>query len=389
MINEKVFPQLGILYVATALRQQGYEDIYVHDGSIEDIPKGYDIYALGATTPQFPQSVKALEHIKTFANGKIPKVIIGGPHATIDPESCIASGFDCVIRGEGETAIVEAIETDKKLIEGSTDLLIHPDRNLLDIKSYKYIIDGELATSVMTTRSCFFHCGFCCKINKRVKVYPAGYVIQEIETLIREYGYKALMFFDDIFIINKERLLKILDHIENYSLKWRCFARADIILRHGEDIAKRMFDAGCREIGMGVESGSDSILKVINKGETTETIAKAIKMLHEVGIRVKGFFIVGLPSESWVTIGETIKFIESVPLSDIDFTLFQPFKGSPIYDKKDTIFKDMIYWDENNLNETWYKGKPNEYISNVWTPELSKTDIVMIRNKLEEKYKKW
>lgn len=386
LIDDKVFPPLGVLYVASALKMQGYEELHVHDGEIEKIPRGFDIYAVSATTPHFLNAKKALNVIRGYANGKTPRVIIGGPHATVDPESCLNAGFDGVVLNDGEVGMSLAAEYRCRIIDAPSDIDIHPDRSLIDLRGYKYLVDGEPATSVMTTKGCPYKCAFCCKVRKNVRIFPASHVIDELRFLKDHYGYKAFMFFDDIFILNKPRLLTILDEIKHWNIKWRCFARADIIVRHGQEIMNRMAEAGCKEIGMGVESGSNKILKIINKGEDVDTLKRAVEIVKKANIRIKGFFIVGLPSESPETIGETVNFIKEVELDELDFTILQPYKKSDIYDNKHLY---DINWDHLDLQKSWYKGTPGEYESQVWTSKLSARDIVYFRDELEKKFKKW
>lgn len=385
LIDDRVFPPLGLLYVAKALNNSGIQDIYVHDGSIKDIPIGYDVYGIGAVTPQFPQAKIALQHIKQSNHRKV-QVIIGGPHPTVDPESCIEAGFDNAIVGPGENAILIAMKNGKKIVEAPIFDEVHPDRKKIDLLSYKYTIDGELATSIMTSRGCSYACAFCCKSTRKVKIFSADFVLEELKWLRSYYGYRAFMFFDDIFILHKQRLLTILDEIKKWNIIWRCFVRGDVVVKHGKETIKRMAETGCREVGIGVESGNDSILKIINKGEKLETIKQAINILKECGIRVKGFFIVGLPSESWDTIANTEKFIQSSNLDDIDFTIFQPYKKSAIYENKELY---DINWNHLDLEKAWYKGSPENYESQVWTKALSREDIVKARITLERKYKKW
>jgi radical SAM superfamily enzyme YgiQ (UPF0313 family) len=150
-----------------------------------------------------------------------------------------------------------------------------------------------------------------------------------------------------------------------------------------------MYESGCREVGMGIESGSDKILRIINKGEDSDTLRKGIRILNEAGIRVKGFLIVGLPSESPETIEETRTFLHTSGLSDVDFSLFTPYKKTMIYDNKS---KFDIQWDELDLNHLWYKGddsKDGGYKSQVWTSKMSKKDIVEARKMLEGEFKHW
>jgi radical SAM superfamily enzyme YgiQ (UPF0313 family) len=383
LIDDKVFPPLGLLYIASALKASGYENVIVHDEAIADIPHGYDLYCISATTPQFPQAVETMKHLRTYRHGKI---VIGGPHASCDPESCLDAGFDSVVLQAGETSIQIVDEYGCRLIDTPYKGFLHPDRDLIDLKKYHYEIDGRPSTSMMTSRGCPYQCGFCCKVNKKVGMYPAEFVKEEIELVHDKYGYNAIMFFDDIFTLDKERALSIFTTLKKNNMAWRGLVRADTMLRHGLDFAKTMHDSGCREVGIGVESGSDKILSIVNKGENVDTIKRGIALLKAAGMRVKGFFIVGLPGESWKTIAETQKFLSESGLDDIDLSIFQPYKKSPIYENRN---KYDIGWDELDLEKSWYKGIPGTYASQVYTSNLSKGDIVKARDKIEHEFKIW
>uniref|UniRef100_A0A6M3L419 Putative radical SAM superfamily protein n=1 Tax=viral metagenome TaxID=1070528 RepID=A0A6M3L419_9ZZZZ len=384
LLDDKVNPPLGVLYVAAAMRLLGYSDIALHDGPIEEIPGGYDVYGLSVTTPQFPSAVEALKHIRGFSHK--PLVIIGGPHATIDVESCIDAGFDSVVMDAGEMGMHLAIEHNLKVVSAPWDTVMAPDRSIINLRDYKYKIDGVPATTVMTTRGCPYQCGFCCKVNKKVKIHPAETVIEELRDLHFNHGYNAFMFFDDIFTLDKKRAETILNEIKDWGIIFRCFLRADIAVRHGIEFLRLMKEAGCREVGLGVESGSDVILKAIHKGETSDEIKDGIALIKKAGIRVKGFIIVGLPFESTTTINETVKFLESADLDDVDLSLYQPYKRTTIFDNRQNY---DIYWDMLDLKASWYKGTPGEYKSNAWTSTMSREELVAARDNLENKFKKW
>lgn len=379
LLDDKVFPDLGLLYVASGLQEAGYRKIIVHDESIETIPEGYDVYGIGCTTPQFESAKQALQHIRK--QNPQAKVFIGGPQATVDPDQCLEAGFSGVVLNAGEDSFPLAIEHDCKVIDVPYKKVLHPNRGLIDLGKYKYQVDGEPATSIMSSRGCPYQCGFCCKINKQVNLFPAEFVKDEIDLLSMCYGYSALMFFDDIFILDKYRALKIMAHLKKHRMKWRCFVRGDIVVRHGIEFVKEMKDAGCVEVGIGVESASDEILQRVNKGETIETIRQAVKMLKNSGIRVKGFFIVGLPGESLETIETTRSFILEEEFDDIDFSIFQPLKKAPIYEHKSRYCD--IDWDEIDLQKSWWKGTPGKYESQVFTPFLTRKDIAQARDMLE------
>lgn len=382
LLDDKVNPPLGVLYVAAALKRK--HEVIVHDGSIKEIPQGFDAYGVSITTPQFPIAVEILKWLRYFENK--PKVIAGGPHATVDPESCIDAGFDSVVMDAGERGLELAIEHNLKVVSAPWDGMLHPDRSLINLHDYRYSIEGVPATTVMTTRGCPYKCGFCCKVNKQVKIYPAEFVLEELRDLHFNHGFNAFMFFDDIFVLNKKRAETILKEIKKWNIIFRCFVRADIALRHGKEFFELMKEAGCREVGLGVESGSDKILRVINKGEGSHEIKAGIKLIRSAGIKVKGFLVVGLPSESKETIQETINFLEETEIDDIDISLYQPYKRTAIFDNRE---KYDVNWDILDLRNSWYKGTPGEYQSNAWTSGLGREELVQAREHIEAKFKKW
>jgi len=355
LIDDKVFPPLGLMAVGTWLKSKGY-DVTLYDGY--NIPVGYERYGIGPVTPEYPYAKMLLKEIKRL--NPSAKVTIGGPHATVSPEECWDDGFDNVF-------------------EGGLDNYSIIDRTLVDIKSYKYFINGILATTVMTSFGCPYECAFCCKTYDKVIMRSAEEVIDEIRYLHNDFGYNALMFFDDIFILNKIRTEKICDCLKEFGITWRCFVRGDLIVRHGLDFVRMMANSDCAEVGIGIESGSDKILRAIQKGETVETIKKAITMLRDCGIRVKGFFIVGLPGEDYDTLAETKAFLDDMSLDDRDITVFQPYSGSSIWKYRDAY---DIQWDNLNYKNMFYKGRPDEYESVVWTSSLTKNDIIKARAEL-------
>jgi radical SAM superfamily enzyme YgiQ (UPF0313 family) len=156
------------------------------------------------------------------------------------------------------------------------------------------------------------------------------------------------------------------------------------VVKHGTELTDAMYQSGCVEVGIGIESGSDRILDLIDKGENTDTIKNGIGMLRKSGIRVKGFFIVGLPGEHRDSINETREFIRDVPLDAADFTLYQPYKGSPIWDNKE---KYDIDWNEAAPGQRFYKGQPGQYTSTVRTSFYTSEQLIILRDYLEREFK--
>ena len=386
LIDERAFPPLGLMAVGAGLKRDGH-DVVIHDGEIEQLPLSYDYYGFGPTSPEYPHAVDSLHRIKE-ANPSA-RVVCGGPHVTLLSEQCVDDGFDCLVVGDGENVASQAFSGSDKIIHAESRPLDEypiPDRTLVDIKSYRFRLHDLPATTVMGSRGCPFQCGFCSKNHNRVRLSSAERMIEEIGILHDQFGYKAIAFPEDIFTLSKPRTIEVCKFLKQKGIIWRCLIRADLTIKYGHDFIDMMVDSGCVGVGMGIESGSDTILKNINKGETVSHMRTAVAMLKSHGMFVKGFFIVGLPGESEATLADTDRFLREAQLDDIDCKIYQPYPASPIYDNREQY---DIQWEATPLEYAFYKGVPGEYYGNISTSALSNERIVEAWKYFEETYKDW
>lgn len=386
LIDERAFPPLGLLAVGAGLKQAGL-DVVVYDGELADLPLNYRYYGFGPTSPEYPHALDCLHRIRE-ANPSA-RVVLGGPHVTLLPDECRDDGFDCLVVGDGELAAARAfLERDKIIYAESYHLDEYPipDRSLVDIRSYRFRLRNQLATTVVGSRGCPFDCAFCCKNHDRVRLNSSGRMINEIGLLHERFGYDAIAFPEDIFILNQRRTREVCAFLRSRGIIWRCLVRADLIVQYGTEFIDMMVRSGCVGVGMGIESGSDTILRNVRKRETAAQMKAAIKLLKSRGLFIKGFFIVGLPGESEQTLAETEAFLKEVKLDDIDCKIFQPYRGSPIYDHPEQY---DIHWEAVPLEYTFYKGRPGEYYGNISTSSLSKERIVEAWEYFEQNHKDW
>lgn len=251
LIDEKVFPPLGLLLVGTALKDRG------HNVSIRSGPDyACEYFGLGPTTAEYSYAKEMLGQIKTHNPGN--RVVIGGPHALANPEECLADGFDVVVKGDGENITVKTFESSGvvDLGGGYIDSYCMADRSLLDIHGYRYFIDGKPATTIMTSRGCPYRCSFCVKTEGKLRYYSIDRVDMEIASLKARWGYEALMIFDDIFIFDMARAHGICRSLRSHRMLWRCFVRGDLVVRHGEAFVAMMAAHGCVSVGIGIESST-------------------------------------------------------------------------------------------------------------------------------------
>lgn len=394
------YPPLGILYVASHLKKNlSNLEVKILDAPTEKLSykeieheiKSFspDIVGIYFCTEYLYDSLKVAELVK-----KIDKNIItvaGGPHVFIYPIETIENeNVDYCIYGEGEIVFYHLVENlyldkDPNEIPGvisktnkykqheiqyvkNLDELAIPDRTLLNYKKYRsFITYKNPITTMMTSRGCAFNCYYCNSIEraKKVRFHSPEFVIKEIEE-ITKLGIEDIIFFDENFTFNIDRVEKICDLLIQKKLKirWHCRSRADMKL--DKKILKKMKDAGCRLIQFGVETGSHRLQKVINKHLDLEKVKNVIKLCKDVGILTYGNFMLGLPTETIKEMFDTINFAIKLNLDYAPFGVFNPLPASVFYEqalKNGVIKKD--YWYE-------YLRDPSKPIVDYWWPEHDK-----------------
>ncbi len=137
-------------------------------------------------------------------------------------------------------------------------------------------------------------------------------------------------------LLFKSRIKKFMELLkkEKIDIYWSCNGRVDSIRDCPEDrqLLKDMKNSGCWQILFGIESGCDEILKELAKGTNKEQIKTAVNMVHEAGIRTKGFLMIGNPKETDSTLRETLDLIKKINLDDIGLTFLTPFPGSKLHE---------------------------------------------------------
>ena len=397
--DDWVFPPLGVLRVGAVLEEAGHEVVVVH-GS-DEIPSA-DVYGITATTPQMPAAMEERQG----------RTILGGAHATLVAASArrgsfrgvlaladLLANFSCVVAGDGELAIHDALAGGTGLLDADVehskyyvqnqDHLPLPARHLIDLDSYKYLIDGKRSTSMITQLGCPFGCGFCggrySRFYRRVRRRSIGAILREVEHLI-DLGYEGIMFLDDELNIALDLVL-LMERLENYHLALRGFARASLFT---EQQANSMVKAGFKEILFGFESGSDRMLTNMQKG-SVEDNTRAFQVAREAGLRVKALMSIGHPGESEETVKETAEWLVEQAPDEFDLTIVTPYPGSPYWDDADYTSEEWIYTapsgdklhqvDSDYLQEAvWYKGVPGKYFSHVYTDHLTPADLVYLRD---------
>ena len=359
------YAPIGLCYLKACLLKEGFKDVKVVDmsglkvESIKEIMKVESPEIVGITT--FTDSrVNALK-IVAIAKEINPqvKIILGGVHATVMYQQIMENypAVDIICRGESEKTIanlfqalsnagnlhkvkgivyrqdgeIEVNEECEKIRD--LDTLPFPNYDDLDMKGYQPE-KGKPEASIITSRGCPFSCSYCSShsVWGNWRCRSVGNVLDEIEWLVSEYGYETITILDDIFTINKARTIEFCQGLLNRGLhiKWRVQTRADCV---SLEMLELMKTAGCYCIIFGVESGSPTILKNLNKKEKIEDVVNAIAWCKKVGIANQFNVLIGSPGETKATIEETRNLIKKTRPTYVSTSNLRAYPGTALWEQ--------------------------------------------------------
>jgi len=358
--EDVVVPPLGIAYIAAFLEKQGYP-VRIIDGFAlqmdwQDFEREVarakpDIIGITGMSAVIDNTFRAVNICRKYTK----HIILGGAHVSAYKEKVFdqCPGIDFLIYGEGEYTFLELV---KKLEQGGDPLTIRgliskgvinlprerledldklpfPTRHLLPNSRYRYtLFPGRKITTMFTSRGCPYECKFCdtSVFGHRYRVRSAYNVLEEIKEIVERYGINSIIIYDDLFMSRKERIEKICEGIIDMGLKieWKCEGRPD---RVEEKTLRLMKQAGCSMIAYGVESGNQEALDYLKKRTTVEGIRETFRLTKKVGINTVGYFILGIPVESYEQAINTIRFAKEIDPTYAQFSILTPFYGTEIY----------------------------------------------------------
>lgn len=388
-----VFPYLGILYLLAVAREAGMTVRYLHpdrmDPALDDDAEpciyytdqitinnmsayaDFDVIGISCMTPQGQQAYRLCRALKW----KFPEktVIIGGPHAKFYRDNCLDKGFDIIVAGDGERIFHAMITGDFELLADKMCLYSNgtlvlrdalsakemnrfpiPYREKAYLHRYQYFLEGEPATTLVNSRGCPMHCAFCEHCGTVPKWFSPEHFQAEIDDILAQ-SFRAVMIFDDLFALNPKRLVPYLQVLKDRHLGdkmiFRCFGHANILAKY-PSLFELLADAGCVEIGIGAESASQRILDAMGKKTTVAQLHDCVQQAARKNIKIKAFFMIGLPGETKASFAQTYDFIrfyrEKYPNHfDFDLSVFFPYRG--------TLIGDAIRMNEGE--SALYRGK--------------------------------
>jgi anaerobic magnesium-protoporphyrin IX monomethyl ester cyclase len=405
--TEMLFPPLGAATLAGQLRRLRIETA-VFDctfGAFEELrtdlityrPDIVGVYSMVSLTAN---TLGVAEMVRT----SLPQALLvaGGPLPTVFPAR-YTRHFDAVFRGEADVSFPHfcrdyfageaspprmgdlpldtygglfvpnhGLHVDNATVHhGESELATFPlpDRSDFDHAAYQKVWlekTGSKATSIIVTLGCPYGCDFCSKpiFGNAVRRRALDTVFAEIAQ-IRRLGYDSLWIADDTFTLNEPYLAQFCRRITGMGISWSCLSRANGI---SEETVRLMKESGCRRVHLGLESGSQTTLDLMNKQVTVEQGARAAELYRTAGIEVAAFFIVGYPGETDASIEETFALALSLPLDEISFNVPVPLPGSKLFERlgepdegKDwTRENEITFVFPSDIDESWLRRRIDE-----------------------------
>jgi anaerobic magnesium-protoporphyrin IX monomethyl ester cyclase len=387
------YPPLGTLYAATALREHGIS-VAVFDSMLQDPVTGFP----EVVQQQKPKILAIYEDDFNFLTkmcltrmrelawqlaetgrdaGAI--VIAHGSDATDHAKEYLENGADFVLVGEAEQSLVELcasilaggelpkeiagvmhLDAEGNLVQSSVKSprnahwknLPKPARELIDLEPYReawVAAHGHFSTSVVASRGCPYRCNWCAKpiSGNKFQLRVPELVADEIRELKEVYGVQHIWFGDDIFALNQHWVQQFADEIEarECELPFKIQSRADLM---SEETVASLKRAGCAEVWMGVESGSQRVLDAMDKGLRVGQVETARARLGDAGIRACYFLQFGYPGEHWEDIQQTIELVRSTRPDDIGVSFSYPLPGTAFFDRVQEQIGSKRNWTDSD-----------------------------------------
>ncbi|OGR83821.1 MAG: hypothetical protein A2901_01435 [Elusimicrobia bacterium RIFCSPLOWO2_01_FULL_54_10] len=369
-------PIMSFAYMATLLKNAGHDVGFFHDDG--DIPKNTQLVFIASSMAGY--KIECGIAAKIRKNSPQAKIGFIGAFASVKPE-LFKEASDFIIDGEPEGAILEFIQGNKAL-EGivhspqvpNLDDLPVPDWDIMGVDNFSYfpILPKKPFLPVITSRGCTFNCDFCPYMvsQKPAMRYRAvNSVLNEIETLIKKYKIKNLLFRDITFTMNKKRIQELCQGMidRKFNLDWACETRVDLL---DPELIQLMYKSGLRGVNLGIESFNLDIMK--KNGKKPDSLIhqnNIIELMNKLGIKVSAFYMLGFPDETEADIQNTIDYSQSLNTHFAQFCIFTPFPGTPTFEE----MKGRL------LTEDWTKF--TEYYPVIKYEKITPQKVEQLRDK--------
>lgn len=396
---------LGIAYLSSVLKQQGHETALIDttfgmkDGEVLSRFRKFnpDLIALSCVSNNFSYAIHLAATIKK--EKEIP-IILGGVHATVDPEESITKNcIDMICIGEGEDAILELVQSMEKDERNTTipniwfkengriinnplrplredlDSIPHADLNIYDYP--RYLENHNMVASLIGSRGCPYKCTYCINhalkdrykgLGKFARFRSVDNVISEIKKITQDFNPKSFCLYDDTFTLDKERIKEFCKKYKNnLGLPFSVNARVESL---SDEMLHALSSSGCTRVSIGLESGDPRIRKeVLKRNITDKQIIDGCRLIKKYGFELYTYNMIGILEEDMKSIRKTIELNRKVRPDYLFASIFTAYKGTEIYEtcKKKGLLTDEI------PSHSYYTG------SNVKHPSLSARRLKHIR----------
>ena len=396
------YPPLGTLYAAALVRNAGLS-VAFFDTMLDNPEQGFQ----KALDEHRPRIVVVYEdnfnfltkmcltrmrevafHILDLSRSAGATTLVNGSDASDHAQEYLARGFRCVLLGEAEWTLLEAV---KHLLKGDSsrmaqtpglayldnrtkeivrtphrplmrnlDLLSFPARDLIDADQYRTAwktAHGYFSLNLVASRGCPYRCNWCAKpiYGDSFAARSAWSVAEEMRRLKYDFGAEHLWFADDIFGLRAKWVRELAVEVERLdaAVPFKMQSRVDLMT---VDTVRALRRAGCAEVWLGVESGSQKILDAMDKGTRVEQIAKARENLRNEGIRACYFLQFGYQGETWEDIQKTVKLVQDTRPDDVGVSVSYPLPGTTFFDRVRAQLGDKTNWSDSEDLSMMFQG---------------------------------
>lgn len=364
-------PSLGISYIASYLKAHSI-GVKLFDANYNgwtefqtvELISDYrpDVVGISSMTHEIASSHSIAGLLKKRLNG-VP-TIIGGCHITALPQETLREfpAFTYGVYGEGEATMLSLVQSlgqqsrevslaqikglvyrdaDQVLMNPPCDRLSSEQLTKLPYPDFdQYYQDNSALAGkddyyvMISSRGCPYQCIFCMQVlGRQVRRRSAESVVDEMEYAIDRYGAHTIYFFDEIFLFNDRLTYDTLELIKKRDLpkrlRWRALTRVNLV---DQKLISSVKEAGCFALEIGIEAGSNEVLKRINKQITTEQTENAVRIIKKAGIAVDANYIFGHPFETVESIKDTINLATKLNTDTIAIGIMTPYPGTKIYE---------------------------------------------------------
>ena len=336
--------------------------------------------------------------------------VIGGLFVSVYKQKALVecNDIDYALIGESELSIIDLLNNKpEETVDGlvyrqGNDILVNaksnfiadldslpfPDRDNINIAQYMnscadkklYGLGFKPVLSILTSRSCPYHCAFCnmwLVHGKKWRARSVDNVIAEIDLIVNKYKAEHMFIMDDNFTFNIDRAKKICEKIIQGGYKIRRNTPNGISVRKIDgELALLMKKSGCANVCVAIESGSEWIRnECINKKISNDEITNAVNNLKAADIPVVGYVVVGMPEESIEYFNESYRFIQQLPLTSIVVSCITPFPETELWDRlvKKNIISSTMELTMDNLNTPTFS-----------TENFTKEDLIVRKQQMKD-----